>query len=172
VDDVETTELDLRDTETNEVDLKNRLRFAADSLAADFAELTADRAEALVFSSAEGLLASARVTDFVPIFAERRARRAVRAGTAPAATQPAATPPPPAPASAPLAAPPPTPAPAPAPPPPAPAPAPSPPATSRTASTGRPPALAVSGDEMARLRDGVEQLKERLSYWQADLTRR
>jgi hypothetical protein len=32
--------------------------------------------------------------------------------------------------------------------------------------------MAVPGTEMARLRDGVEQLKERLSGWQAELARR
>ncbi|HYH52168.1 MAG TPA: hypothetical protein VEG38_21710 [Acidimicrobiia bacterium] len=64
-----------------EIDLRDRLRFAADSLAADFnGALTADHAEALVFSSAEGLLATASVTEFVPILAERRARLAVRSG--------------------------------------------------------------------------------------------
>ena len=158
MDDVETTELDLRDTETNEIDLKNRLRFAADSLAADFAELTADRAEALVFSSAEGLLASARVTNFVPIFAERRARLAVRAGAAPPESGPAPAPSPPSPWAPP--------------PPSAAAPEPPPAVTPSTVSTRPEPLMAVPGEEMARLRDGMDQLKERLSGWQAELGRR
>ena len=64
-----------------EIDLRDRLLFAAVSLAADFGEeLPVDRAEELVFRSAEPLLAMASVTEFVPILAERRARQAVRAG--------------------------------------------------------------------------------------------
>jgi hypothetical protein len=74
-----TTEIDLRDGEERTVDLTHRLRFAAGSLAADLSdEISLDHAEALVFSSAEGLLAAASVTEFVPILAERRARLAVR----------------------------------------------------------------------------------------------
>jgi len=76
----ETTEIDLSEVGP-EIDLRDRLRFAAGSLAADFGDaLTVDRAEELVFSSAEGLLAVASVTEFVPILAERRARRVVRSG--------------------------------------------------------------------------------------------
>jgi hypothetical protein len=75
-------EIDVRDQDgPHEIDLRDRLRFAADALAADFdGQLTADYAEALVFRSAEGLLARASVTEFVPILAERRARLAVRSG--------------------------------------------------------------------------------------------
>ena len=149
-------------SEDKEIDLRQRLRFAADSLAADFGdELSADRAQALVFSSAEGLLTSASVTEFVPILAERRARLAARAGTAPSVT--ASAPPPPAPAP-----PPPPRAPVPAPPPPAPAPA---PAASSPAGR-REPLLAVSVEDMARLRTGVARLKGRLTDWQADLVGR
>jgi len=73
-------EIDVRD-DAVEIDLRDRLRFAAGALAADFdGTLTADHAEALVFSSAEGLMATASVTEFVPILAERRARLAFRSG--------------------------------------------------------------------------------------------
>ena len=157
-------------SEDRDIDLRDRLRFAADALAADFGDaLSADHAAALVFSSAEGLLASASVTEFVPILAERRARLAARAGTAPTAPvqAPAPSPPvsvaPPPPAPVSVDAPPP---PAPPPPPPAPSPAVSSPAGRRE------PLLAVPGEELARLRSGVEQLKGRLTDWQAGLTRR
>jgi hypothetical protein len=87
-------EIDLRDQDgPHEIDLRDRLRFAADALAADFdGQLTADHAEALVFRSAEGLLARASVMEFVPILAERRARLAVRSGGVGVAVSAAAPP--------------------------------------------------------------------------------
>jgi hypothetical protein len=73
-----------------EIDLSDRLRSAAESLAADFSdEISAERAETLVFRSAEGLLAAASLTEFVPILAERRARLAMRSETPAAAPVPA-----------------------------------------------------------------------------------
>jgi hypothetical protein len=92
MDESDSRDLDLRDETAlagvnpappGEIDLTDRLRFAASALAADFGDrLPADLAEALVFSSAQGLLVSASVTEFVPILAERRARQAIRAGAA------------------------------------------------------------------------------------------
>src|SRR5438105_9230272 len=77
--DVRWSGVDENDIETTEIDLRDRLLFAAGSLAADFGEeLSVDLAEALVFSSAEGPMVSASVTEFVPILAERRARQAFR----------------------------------------------------------------------------------------------
>ena len=147
-------EIDLRDDAPREIDLREGLRFAADSLAAHFGDdLPADHAEALVFSSAEGLLATASVTQFVPILAERRARLAVRSGgtVRPEATVPA---PPPA---------------APAPPEPAveapPAPAPAPPPANGSAVA---PLLAVPKDDMNRLRDHVDRVRVRVSDWRAE----
>jgi hypothetical protein len=166
-------------SEDKEIDLRDRLRFAADALAAD-CELTADRAEALVFSSAEGLLASASVMEFVPIFAERRARQAVRTGVASPGAAPAQAPaaaPPPAPVPPPAS----TPPAAPTPPPPAPTPppaAPTPPAAApapppAVAGDVRPePLLAVPEEQIGRLRDGVELVRGRLNGWQAELSRR
>ena len=145
------------DARTNEIDLRARLRSAAGSLAADFGdEVTVDVAEELVFSSAQGLLALASVTDFVPIFAERRARRAVRSGAAvPAsAAAPAAAASPPPPVAAPSA----------------PVPASVPPPASPGAGVA--PLLAVPGDTLTRLRDEVERARLRLAGWRADLTRR
>ena len=139
----------------SEIDLRDRLRFAADSLAADFGDsLTADRAEALVFSSAQGLLATASVTDFVPILAERRARLAVRAGVAerPAATEAVAATPviqaEPEPAAMVVEA----------------------PRPRDTPATE--PLLAVPVDDLDRLRDRVDQARVRLSDWRADLAQR
>ena len=52
-------------------------------MAADYGDrLSVDLAEALVLSSAQGLLVSASVTEFVPILAERRARQALRSSAA------------------------------------------------------------------------------------------
>ncbi|MDQ1566752.1 MAG: hypothetical protein QOF96_1632, partial [Actinomycetota bacterium] len=92
MDESDSRELDLRDETAaagvtpappGEIDLTDRLRFAACALAADFGDrLPAQLAEALVFSSAQGLLVSASVTEFVPILAERRARQTIRAGAA------------------------------------------------------------------------------------------
>lgn len=139
-------EIDVRD----DVDLHGRLRFAAGSLAADFrGVLTLDRAEELVFTSAERLLAFASVTDFVPILAERQARRAVRSTPAdlsmplPVADAPTAPPDPPAR--------------------PAPAPAPAAPVA---------PLLAVSDEALNRLRHGVERARARVAEWRTELTRR
>ena len=133
-----------------EIDLTDRLRFAADSLSADFGDaLSADSAEALVFSSAEGLLATASVRDFVPILAERRARRAVRSR---------ATAPPAVPEATPVEIQPETP----------PAPALPPASPSRSAE----PLLAVPAEHLNRLRDRVDLVRVRVSDWRADLDRR
>jgi hypothetical protein len=79
IDDVRWSGVDENRIEDTEIDLRDRLMFAAGALAADFGEeLSVDLAEALVFSSAQGLLVSASVTEFVPILAERRARQAFR----------------------------------------------------------------------------------------------
>ena len=87
---VDEDKVEAPDGEGTGIDLRDRLRFAAGSLAADFGgELTIDLAEELVFSSAEGLLVAASVTDFVPILAERRARQVVRAGATAHAAVPA-----------------------------------------------------------------------------------
>jgi len=145
------SEVDVRDG----VDLHDRLRFAAGSLAADFTgTLTLDVAEELIFNSAEGLLAAASVTDFVPILAERRARRTVRSsGWAP---------PPPASGDAPSA----TPSAAP------PAAVPPPPPPQPSAAAAAEPLLAVPPDVLAQLRHGVERLRGRVDEWRADLTQR
>ncbi len=78
--------------EDTEIDLRDRLMFAAGSLAADFGEeLSVDLAEALVFSSAQGLLVSASVTDppspppgprfpFPARWSRSRGRRCLRRG--------------------------------------------------------------------------------------------
>lgn len=143
-------EIELRSPDGNEIDLRDRLRFAADSLAADFrGELSAAKAEALVFSSAEGLLASASVTDFVPILAERRARLAVRSGRATASE---ATSPGPAPC--------------------APAPTQSRPPAPRESRPPVPALTAVPAEDLRRLRAGVEKLRAQVSGWQAELSRR
>jgi len=135
-----------------EIDLTDRLRFAADSLSADFGDaLSADSAEALVFSSAEGLLATASVRDFVPILAERRARRAVRSRATAPPSVPEATPVEIQPETAP-----------------APAPALPPASPSRSAE----PLLAVPAEHLNRLRDRVDLVRVRVSDWRADLDRR
>jgi len=147
------SEIDLRSEVDagDEVDLHHRLRFAAGSLAADFTGmLTLDVAEELIFNSAEGLLAAASVTDFVPILAERRARRTVRSsGWAP---------PPQAPGGAPSAAP--------------PTAVPPPPPSQPSAAAAAEPLLAVPTDALAQLRHGVERLRARVDEWRADLTQR
>ncbi|MEW6475366.1 MAG: three-helix bundle dimerization domain-containing protein [Actinomycetota bacterium] len=172
--------IDLRDRAPHEIDLQERLRFAADSLVADFGgNVTADHAEALVFSSAEGLLASASVTEFVPILAERRARHAVRSGATAQASADAVPPPASRPEAAQAAVEPPAPTPAPAPASPAPAPE-SAPAASAAAPTLGPvreaappngsavaPVFAVPADDMNRLRDHVDRLRVRVSDWRA-----
>ena len=149
-------EIDLRDDAgVNEIDLRDRLRFAADSLAADFGgKLSADHAEALVFSSAEGLLASASVREFVPILAERRARLAVRSGVAVgsgAAARPALRAVPQAPAAEA---------------PPAPAAAPVPGAGNGVTAQ---PLLAVPTAEVERLRERVDRVRVRVADWRAEL---
>ena len=180
------------DGEGIEIDLRDGLIFAAGSLAADFGEgLPTDRAEELVFSSADRLLAVASVTEFVPILAERDARRAIRSGgglvaraQAPVPTPRIAVPTPrpavPAPrpaVPAPMAA---VPVPRPGFPagdgPSLPASAAAPPA--RPAAT-RPvtaaavaPLVAVPDGQLTRLRDRVEQARQRVAEWQAELTRR
>jgi len=152
------TELDLRsDVDVRDgVDLYGRLRFAAGSLAADFTgALPLDVAEELIFSSAEGLLAAASVTDFVPILAERRARRTVRtSGWAP---PPAAADEPPAPPAAE---------------PPSADEPPAPPAPQVLPPPAAEPLLAVPADVLAQLRHGVEGLRGRVDAWRADLTQR
>jgi hypothetical protein len=161
---------DIETTDNAEIDLRDRLRFAAGSLAADFSdELTVDLAEELVFNSAEGLLAAASVTEFVPILAERRARQVFRAG---AATLPVADPgtgvhnPP---ADPPSAA---TPAGPPDPPPPVGAPPTSPPLATAPPTNGVAPLLAVAESELTRLRDEVERARRRVTEWRSHLTRR
>jgi hypothetical protein len=146
VDDSQNTEIDLRDGPT-EIDLAGRLRFAAGSLAADFGDrLPVDLAEALVFSSAQGLLVSASVTEFVPILAERRARQAFRAAVP--------VPRPEAPAPRPEA---------PVPQPTVPTPRPDVPSSSVA------PVLAVPETQLTRLRDDVEQARLRVARWRAGL---
>jgi hypothetical protein len=147
-------DIDGSDQPSSEIDLRNRLRSAADSLAADFGgTLTADHAEALVFSSAEGLLATASVTEFVPILAERRARLAVRSelrteqplpsGAAPRDDRPAVEPSTADPGSTDGAAP-------------------------------RPPGplLAIPDEHVDRLRDRVDLIRVRVADWRAELDRR
>jgi hypothetical protein len=165
MDQSDSTELDLRDetaaTGVNgappgEIDLTDRLRFAACALASDFGDrLPAQLAEALVFSSAQGLLVSASVTEFVPILAERRARQAIRAGAtagpgpARAAWSPPSFPIPNGPA-APAA-------------PPVPA-APAPPVAAPVE-----PLFALPESQLVRLRGEVERAQMRLADWKAGL---
>lgn len=144
-------EIDLRDGEERTVDLTNRLRFAAGALAADFGhEVSLDHAEALVFSSAEGLLAAASVTEFVPILAERRARLAVR--TAALTRTPRAVP---APEESPfivleaVAV-----------------------ETDVEPDHGVPPLMAVPEGVLTRMRHDIERLRLRVSDWRADQDRR
>jgi hypothetical protein len=137
-----------------EIDLRDRLRFAAGSLAADLGPgLTVDHAEELVFSSAEGLLAAASVTEFVPILAERRARLAIRSAAmarsaAPAPASPVrsepALPARPAPAT----------------------PTPAPPSAAVT------PLMAVPDRDITRLHNEIERARMRLADWRSDLGQR
>jgi hypothetical protein len=162
------------DTDTD-IDLTDRLRSAAGSLAAAFGdEVTIDLAEELVFSCAEALLAAASVTDFVPILAERRARQAVRTVGGPS---PAPTSPPPAPpeAAIPMAVPAvPTPGPglACSQPPFPPRAAAATPAASRRPGNGVSPRFAVEAAEMTRLRDDLGRIRQRVDGWLAGLSRR
>ncbi|MDQ1502307.1 MAG: hypothetical protein QOD57_34 [Actinomycetota bacterium] len=169
MDESDSPELDLRDemaaTGVNgappgEIDLTDRLRFAACALAADFGDrLPAQLAEALVFSSAQGLLVSASVTEFVPILAERRARQAIRAGAAAgprparAAWSPSSLPianGPAAPTARPAG-------------PPVPA-APAPPLAAPVE-----PLFALPENQLVRLRVEVERAQMRLADWKAGL---
>jgi hypothetical protein len=169
MDESKTRELDLRDETAatgvtaappDEIDLTDRLRFAACALAADFGDrLPAQLAEALVFSSAQGLLVSASVTEFVPILAERRARQAIRAGAAAgprpgraAWSQPSFPIPtgPAAPTARPAAPPVPT--------------TPAPPAAAPVE-----PLFALPESQLVRLRDEVERARMRLADWKAGL---
>ena len=135
----------------NTVDLTDRLRFAAGSLAADFGEeLSVDHAETLVFSSAEGLLSAASVTEFVPILAERRARLAVRSAVR---DEPAVLP------AIPVEY-----VPAPAPP--------APPPAAHSEPLDVVPLLAVPDRDVTRLRNDLERVRMRVSDWRADLGRR
>ena len=137
-----------------EIDLRDRLRFAAGSLAADFGDqLTTDRAEELVFSSAEGLLASASVTEFVPVLAERRARLTVRSGLPVPPVllaEPAATPVPPTPPPM----------------------TPNPTLPPEPTAPPAPPLLAIPSDEVARLRAGVACLREQVAGYLSTVTSR
>ena len=138
-------DIDVRD-DTVEIDLRDRLRFAADSLAADFnGTVTADHAEALVFNSAEGLLATASVTEFVPILAERRARLAVRSGRPATASVAAATPAPAATAAEP------------------------PSVWSRPPEPAAEPVIAVASEHLDRLRERVDLVRVRVADWRAGL---
>lgn len=64
--------------------LVDRLRVVAESLNAEFRELSRAHAESLVFRAAQEVLSAASVLQFVPTFAERRARHLLHNGRAPA----------------------------------------------------------------------------------------
>ena len=135
--------------------MTSRLRFAAGALAADFGEeLTVDHAEELVFSSAEGLLAAASVTEFVPILAERRARLAVRSAALAAAPAPAPAPP----LTTSTRTPPPVSAPA------------SPETGPEQAAVT--PLITVPDRDLIRLRNEIERAQRRLADWRSDLSGR
>lgn len=95
--------------------LVQRLRFVAETLDAEFGGLSRADAERLIFSAAHEVLSAASVVQFVPTFAERRARHILQAGDfvpgedlpEPAAAAPPVLPPEPAPppAAAPRATP-------------------------------------------------------------------
>lgn len=72
-------ELISSDPEENAV-LVERLRLVAGSLTAEFRDLSRTDAERLMFAAAQEVLSEASVAQFVPTFAERRARRLLRAG--------------------------------------------------------------------------------------------
>ncbi len=126
------------------IDLTDRLRFAAGSLASDFGgDISVERAEALVFRSAEGLLAAASVTEFVPVLAERRARLTLRSAVPDGPTTAGSSSGPSAPEVAPAA-----------------------PRVRIRAERDRPPVrplLAVPERDMADLRQRVERLRRRLA---------
>jgi hypothetical protein len=58
--------------------LAGRLRFAAESLALEFEDLSPDEAERLIFGVAREFLSDAQVAQFVPTLATRRARQVLR----------------------------------------------------------------------------------------------
>ena len=60
--------------------LENRLRWAAESLTMEFQGISQADAERLVFEVAEQFLSDAKVAQFVPTFATRRARQLLRSG--------------------------------------------------------------------------------------------
>lgn len=62
--------------------LEDRLRWAAESLTIEFREISQADAERLVFDVAEEFLSDAKVAQFVPTFATRRARQLLRSGQA------------------------------------------------------------------------------------------
>jgi hypothetical protein len=62
--------------------LEDRLRWAAEALTVEFREISQADAERLVFEVAEEFLSDAKVAQFVPTFATRRARQVLRSGQA------------------------------------------------------------------------------------------
>ena len=60
--------------------LEDRLRWAAESLTIEFQGISQADAERLVFGVAEQFLSDAKVAQFVPTFATRRARQLLRSG--------------------------------------------------------------------------------------------
>ena len=60
--------------------LEDRLRWAAESLTVEFQGISQADAERLVFEVAEQFLSDAKVAQFVPTFATRRARQLLRSG--------------------------------------------------------------------------------------------
>lgn len=60
--------------------LEDRLRWAAESLTIEFQGVSQADAERLVFEVAEQFLSDAKVAQFVPTFATRRARQLLRSG--------------------------------------------------------------------------------------------
>ena len=60
--------------------LEDRLRWAAESLTIEFQGISQADAERLVFDVAEQFLSDAKVAQFVPTFATRRARQVLRSG--------------------------------------------------------------------------------------------
>lgn len=75
--------------------LEDRLRWAAESLTIEFGGISQADAERLIFDVAERFLSDAKVAQFVPTFATRRARQLLRSGQARGAwLTPALAPPP------------------------------------------------------------------------------
>lgn len=74
---------------TEEEVLANRLRWAAESLTIEFHEVSQAEAERLIFDVTREFLSEAKVAQFIPTFATRRARQLLRdrqaAGIPPAA---------------------------------------------------------------------------------------